>query len=123
MLQDFALGWCAETFRAPICGETRNAEFLCGEGAAPAGARSGPAREKDGDCCALQREQAPSPQKPVGGCVYSVLPSPCQCLRPIKMKRSCWVILAWGVRCSGSASRGGSMMSGRVANTLLTIRR
>jgi hypothetical protein len=25
---------------------------------------------------------------------YSVLPSPCQCFKPIKMKRSCWVIFA-----------------------------
>ena len=33
---------------------------------------------------------------------YSVLPRPCQCFNPIKIKRSCWVIFAWGVRWAGS---------------------
>lgn len=35
---------------------------------------------------------------PKGHPDYSMLPNPCQCLRPMKMNRNCWVIFAWGVR-------------------------
>ena len=47
---------------------------------------------------------------------------PCQCLPPIMMKRSWWVIFAAGIRCGGRSAAGGSISSGRVAKTVFTTR-